>query len=93
MKILSVVGTRPNLVKIAPILRALEHPEPGSARPGSAIESVLVHTGQHYDDNLSASFFADLCIRSPDHVLAVGSGSHAAMTAEVMRHFEPVVRA
>jgi UDP-N-acetylglucosamine 2-epimerase (non-hydrolysing) len=90
MKILSVVGARPNLVKIAPILRALE--QPGSSKRGAPIESVLVHTGQHYDDNLSANFFTDLRIRSPDHVLTVGSGSHAAMTAEVMRQFEPVVR-
>ncbi len=93
MKILSVVGTRPNLVKIAPILRALEQREPGDGRSGATIESVLVHTGQHYDANLSASFFTDLRIRVPDHVLAVGSGSHAAMTAAVMRHFEPVLRA
>ncbi len=92
MKILSVVGARPNLVKIAPILRALEQPAPASGGSGATIASVLVHTGQHYDDNLSANFFTDLCIRSPDHMLAVGSGSHAAMTAEVLRQFEPLVR-
>jgi UDP-N-acetylglucosamine 2-epimerase (non-hydrolysing) len=92
MKILSVVGARPNLVKIAPILRALEQPESANGRHDATIDSVLVHTGQHYDDNLSANFFADLRIRAPDHELAVGSGSHAAMTAEVMRQFEPVVR-
>lgn len=90
MKILSVVGTRPNLVKIAPILRALESPETRAGH-GAPIVSVLVHTGQHYDAALSANILADLHIRPPDHVLAVGSGSHAVMTAEVMRRFEPIV--
>ena len=88
MKILSVVGARPNLVKIAPFLRALEAP---AHRSGNSIASVLVHTGQHYDETLSGSFFADLQIRAPDHELGVGSGSHASMTAEVMRRVEPVL--
>jgi len=90
MKILSVVGTRPNLVKIAPILRALESAGTCGGRV-APIVSVLVHTGQHYDAALSANIFADLHIHPPGHVLAVGSGSHAVMTAEVMRRLEPVV--
>jgi UDP-N-acetylglucosamine 2-epimerase (non-hydrolysing) len=91
MKILSVVGARPNLVKIAPILRALERPVVPSDGRGTPMESVLVHTGQHYDETLSAGFFDDLRIRAPDHALAVGSGTHAVMTAEIMRRFEPVL--
>jgi len=86
MKLLSVVGARPNFVKIAPILRALD-----AARQGRAITSVLVHTGQHYDSQMSADFFSELEIPPPSHTLDVGSGSHAVQTAEIMRRFEPVV--
>ena len=81
--ILCVVGARPNFMKIAPIMRALA----ASAR----LSGFLVHTGQHYDEAMSDSFFADLGIARPDRNLAVGSGSHAAQTAEVMRRFEPVL--
>ena len=84
MKILSVVGARPNFVKIAPILRAIRNADQG-------IQSVLVHTEQHYDDAMSAAFFADLEIPNPDWTLGVGSASHAVQTAEIMRRFEPVV--
>jgi UDP-N-acetylglucosamine 2-epimerase (non-hydrolysing) len=89
-KILSVVGTRPNFVKIAPILRALDEREDPS---GDSLASVLVHTGQHYDGNLSTDLLADLHIRAPDHSLGVGSGSHASMTADVMRALEPILLA
>ena len=89
-KVLSVVGTRPNFVKIAPILRALDERE---ARAGDSLASVLVHTGQHYDGNLSTDFLADLHVRAPDHSLGVGSGSHASMTADVMRALEPILLA
>jgi len=89
MKILSVVGARPNFVKIAPILRAIDLHAQGAT--GAPIESVLVHTEQHYDDDMSANFFTDLGIRRPDRTLGVGSGSHATQTADVMRRFEPVV--
>jgi UDP-N-acetylglucosamine 2-epimerase (non-hydrolysing) len=83
VKILSVVGARPNLVKIAPIMRELrQHP---------ALEPILVHTGQHYDRALSGLFFEDLDIPRPDRNLGVGSGSHAAQTAEVMKRLEPVL--
>jgi UDP-N-acetylglucosamine 2-epimerase (non-hydrolysing) len=83
MKILSVVGARPNFVKIAPLLREM------AARP--QIEPVLVHTGQHYDARMSEAFFAALAIPAPDVNLAVGSGSHARQTAEVMTRLEPVL--
>ncbi len=82
MKILSVVGTRPNLMKLAPVARELE------ARPGVA--HVIVHTGQHYDEAMSDSFFDDLEIPSPSYALGVGSGTHTEVTAAVMQRLEPV---
>jgi len=82
--ILCVVGARPNFMKIAPIMKALRAgPEP--------IPAKIVHTGQHYDEAMNKSFFADLGIPQPDINLEVGSGSHAVQTAEVMRRFEPVL--
>ena len=83
MKIISVVGARPNFMKIAPLMHAFQ------ARP--EIEPFLVHTGQHYDDRMSDLFFRELGIPVPDINLEVGSGSHAVQTAEVMKAFEPVV--
>ncbi|MCA8964962.1 MAG: UDP-N-acetylglucosamine 2-epimerase (non-hydrolyzing) [Planctomycetes bacterium] len=82
MKVLSIVGARPNFMKVAPLLRCL-------SRRGH--ESVLVHTGQHYDANMSDAFFRDLGLPTPDHHLGVGSGSHAQQTAKVMAAFEPVL--
>jgi UDP-N-acetylglucosamine 2-epimerase (non-hydrolysing) len=78
-----VAGARPNFMKIAPLLRELR------ARDGPG--ATLVHTGQHYDRTMSESFFADLGIPEPDVNLGVGSGSHAAQTAEVLRRIEPVL--
>ena len=83
MKIMNVVGARPNLMKIAPLMEAY------ASEP--ALEPLLVHTGQHYDDNMSDLFFRQLGIREPDLNLGVGSGSHAVQTAEIMRAFEPVL--
>src|SRR5512147_2837884 len=82
-RILCIAGARPNFIKIAPIVRAL------AASPG--LEPRLVHTGQHYDDKLSRVFFDHLGIPRPDVELSVGSASHAAQTAEIMRRFEPVL--
>lgn len=82
MKILNVCGARPNFMKIAPLMRAF------AARP---INARLVHTGQHYDDNMSKAFFDDLHIPRPDINLEVGSGSHALQTALIMQRFEPVL--
>ena len=81
-KVLSVVGTRPNLMKTAPVVAELEH---------CGIDQVLVHTGQHYDAMMSAVFFDELGIREPDHFLEVGSGTHAQQTARVMERLEPVL--
>src|ERR1051325_1480866 len=85
MKVLSVVGARPNFVKIAPLLREM------GQRP--QIQPVLVHTGQHYDARMSDGFFEALQIPAPDVNLGVGSGSHAQQTAEVIKGLEPVMEA
>jgi UDP-N-acetylglucosamine 2-epimerase (non-hydrolysing) len=83
MHILHLVGARPNFMKAAPVMRALEKwPE---------AQQTLVHTGQHYDKNLSDVFFSQLNMPEPDVNLKVGSGSHALQTADVMMRFEPVV--
>lgn len=81
--IVCVVGARPNFMKMAPILRALAVQAP---RP----EVLLVHTGQHYDRDMSDKLFDDLALPRPDINLEVGSGTHAVQTAEVMKRFEPV---
>jgi UDP-N-acetylglucosamine 2-epimerase (non-hydrolysing) len=83
-KILHVVGARPNFMKIAPLYREM------AAQP-DVFEQILVHTGQHYDAQMSDVFFRDLEIPEPDVNLAIGSGSHARQTAEVMVRFEPVL--
>ena len=82
--ILCVVGARPNFMKMAPILRAFAAHVP-------PMPALLVHTGQHYDRDMSDRLFEDLRLPQPDINLEVGSGSHAVQTAEVMRRFEPVI--
>jgi UDP-N-acetylglucosamine 2-epimerase (non-hydrolysing) len=81
--VLHVVGARPNFMKVAPVMRAL------GQCPGA--KQMLVHTGQHYNANMSDIFFQQLGIPAPDINLSVGSGSHAWQTAETMSRFEPVV--
>jgi UDP-N-acetylglucosamine 2-epimerase (non-hydrolysing) len=81
-RVLCVVGARPNFMKIAPIMRAF------GARP-AALEAVLLHTGQHYDQAMKDSFFEQLDIPPPAVDLGVGSASHAVQTAEIMKRFEP----
>jgi UDP-N-acetylglucosamine 2-epimerase (non-hydrolysing) len=87
MKLISVVGARPNFMKIAPIIRAINKHNLNAVAP---IEHFLVHTGQHYDKKMSKLFFEDLEIPVPDVNLEVGSGSHAEQTAEVIKRFEKV---
>ena len=83
LKIINVVGARPNFMKMAPIVEAMnQHPD--------RIEHLLLHTGQHYDERMSRAFFNDLGMPKPDIDLGVGSGSHAEQTGRVMVEFEKV---
>ena len=83
-KIISVVGARPNFMKIAPIHRAFK-------KYSDSIQHLICHTGQHYDEKMSKVFFEDLGLPKPDFYLGVGSGSHAEQTANVMMKFEKVL--
>lgn len=89
MKILSVVGARPNFMKIAPFIRAVEAHNRAASKK---IAHVLVHTGQHYDDNMSRAFFEALNIPEADVNLGVGSGTHAEQVGNTMIAFEKVVK-
>jgi UDP-N-acetylglucosamine 2-epimerase (non-hydrolysing) len=83
-KIISVVGARPNFMKIAPIHRAFQ-------KYSGTLEHIICHTGQHYDDNMSKVFFEDLELPKPKYYLGIGSGSHAMQTAKIMIEFEKVL--
>src|SRR5216683_6426332 len=82
MRIVHVIGARPNFMKAAPVIRALS---------SFGVEQIVVHTGQHYDVNMSDVFFQQLGMPAPDVNLQVGSGSHAQQTAAIMSQFGPVV--
>src|SRR6266446_1187758 len=84
LKVINVVGARPNFMKVAPIMAAMQ-------RRADQFEPLVVHTGQHYDTAMSDAFFLDLQLPQPDMYLGVGSGSHAVQTAAVMQRFEPVI--
>ena len=84
LKILNIVGARPNFMKIAPIVREMKRRE-------KDFLPLIVHTGQHYDAAMSASFFTDLGIPRPDFHLEIGSASHTVQTARIMMAFEPIV--
>ena len=90
MKIVSVVGARPNFMKIAPFVKAItQH----NATPGNqTVDHLLVHTGQHYDDRMSKQFFERLNIPEADINLGVGSGSHAQQVGQTMIEFEKVLK-
>jgi UDP-N-acetylglucosamine 2-epimerase (non-hydrolysing) len=92
IKIISVVGARPNFMKIAPFISAIKsfNNSRDSNHPSKPINHLLVHTGQHYNVQMSDAFFRDLNIPSPDFNLEVGSGSHAVQTAEIMVRFEKI---
>jgi UDP-N-acetylglucosamine 2-epimerase len=83
MKVVSVVGNRPQFIKAAPLARAL----------GDVVDHVLVHTGQHYDEELSEVFFSELGMAAPDHRIQTGSGSHAQQTGSMLVGLEPVLAA
>jgi UDP-N-acetylglucosamine 2-epimerase (non-hydrolysing) len=85
MRLLHVVGTRPNLVKMAPVIAALHERSPDWP-------ATIVHTGQHYDRLMSEIFLEELGVPEPDHLLGVGSGSHAEQIARVLERLEPVLR-
>ncbi|MEL6107380.1 MAG: UDP-N-acetylglucosamine 2-epimerase (non-hydrolyzing) [Planctomycetota bacterium] len=84
MKILAVVGARPNFMKMAPIMRAIKSRSPD-------VSQTLVHTGQHFDEKMSDVFFRELELPKPDEHLGVSGGSHATQTARIMTEFEPVL--
>ncbi len=84
MRIVYVIGTRPNFVKTAPVIAAMRKRLPEGRH-------TIVHTGQHYDRLMSEVFFEELGVPAPDHMLEVGSGSHAAQTARTMERLEPVL--
>jgi UDP-N-acetylglucosamine 2-epimerase (non-hydrolysing) len=84
MRVVYVLGARPNFVKMAPLIAELR-----SRRPDA--RHAIVHTGQHYDSMMSEAFVEELSIPEPDHLLGVGSASHAVQTARVMERFEPVL--
>jgi UDP-N-acetylglucosamine 2-epimerase (non-hydrolysing) len=83
IKILCVVGARPNFIKIAPLFEEFKRYK--------TIKPILVHTGQHYDFEMSQVFFQELKIPKPDYNLEVGSGTHAWQTAKIMEKLEPVL--
>jgi UDP-N-acetylglucosamine 2-epimerase (non-hydrolysing) len=85
MRLLQVVGTRPNLVKMAPVIAAIRERFPDWHAP-------VVHTGQHYDRLMSQIFVEELAVPEPDHVLEIGSGTHAEQIARVVERLEPVLR-
>lgn len=82
MRVVLVAAARPNFMKVAPVLRALER---------RGVDVSLVHTGQHHDAQMSDTFFRELDLRPPDHHLHAGGGSHAVQTAAVMTSFEPLL--
>ncbi|MFA0736799.1 MAG: hypothetical protein OGMRLDGQ_003299 [Candidatus Fervidibacter sp.] len=89
LKIVDIVGARPQFIKLAPILRAIvKH---NQKRPECPIQEFLVHTGQHYDYEMSQVFFDELGLKSPDYHLGVGSGSHGYQTGEMLKRIEEVL--
>lgn len=99
MEIMLIVGARPNFMKAAPLIAAIRERNRkctmllSGEQPMAAeeIQGILVHTGQHYDESMSSSFFVDLELPKPDIHLGIGSSSHAQQTAEIMRRFEEVL--
>src|ERR1039458_4148623 len=86
MHIAYVLGARPNIVKMAPVIAELRQRMPDGRH-------TIIHTGQHYDRMMSQVFLEDLGVPEPDHMLGVGSASHAVQTARVMERIEPVLEA
>jgi len=89
MKIVTIIGARPQFIKAAPLSRAIA--EHNKANPDAAINEILVHTGQHYDDGMSAIFFRELEIPEPKHHLGIGSGLHGDQTGRMLMAIEKVL--
>src|SRR4051794_3056285 len=85
MRIISIVGARPQFIKVAVVCRAI------ARWNGPPIEHRIIHTGQHYDASMSDVFFEELAIPRPDHQLDVGSGTHGAQTGEMIKRIEPLL--
>ncbi|NMA30876.1 MAG: UDP-N-acetyl glucosamine 2-epimerase, partial [Candidatus Methanofastidiosa archaeon] len=83
MKILTIVGARPQFIKSYPVSRAISE--------NKNVEEILLHTGQHYDFNMSKIFFSQLSLKEPDYNLGVGSGSHGKQTGEMLKSIESVI--
>jgi UDP-N-acetylglucosamine 2-epimerase (non-hydrolysing) len=90
LKMIVVAGARPNFMKIKPLMKQIEKYNTQRTLHALMVHTLLVHTGQHYDDNMSDVFFRELGIGPPDINLGVGSGSHAVQTAQIMMGFETV---
>ena len=91
LSIILIAGARPNFMKVAPVFHALDARKKMEVAEGRDLHVSVVHTGQHYDDNMSDVFFRDLDIPMPERHLEVGSGTHAEQTARIMVAFEKVI--
>ncbi|PWH19386.1 MAG: UDP-N-acetylglucosamine 2-epimerase (non-hydrolyzing) [Ardenticatenia bacterium] len=91
MKLVDIVGARPQFIKVAPVLRAIA--QHGQEHPDRPVQEILVHTGQHYDYEMSGVFFDELGLKSPDYHLGVGSGTHGYQTGEMLKRIEEVLLA
>jgi len=89
MKVVNIVGARPQFIKVSPILRAIERHN--REDPDHRIQEILVHTGQHYDYEMSSIFFEELGLKEPEYHLGVGSGTHAYQTGEMLQRLEEVL--
>jgi len=89
MKLIHIVGARPQFIKLAPILKAIERHN--QTHPDCPIQEILIHTGQHYDYEMSQVFFDELDIKAPDYHLGVGSGTHGYQTGEMLKRVEEVL--
>jgi UDP-GlcNAc3NAcA epimerase len=85
MKIITIIGARPQIIKSAAISRAIRN------HFSTEIKEIIVHTGQHYDENMSEVFFDELSIPRPDYNLNVGSGSHGVQTARMLEGIENII--
>ncbi len=89
MKVINIVGARPQFIKLDPFLRSIE--QHNLEHPDRGIADILVHTGQHYDHEMSKIFFEELDLREPDYHLGVGSGTHAHQPGEMLKRIEEVL--